>query len=182
MQIAEYGQEILGDHLIGLQAGNEPDLYERYILIVPLCIFPIDLMPAAMNVGHHPGGSPTTSVSSGYSYKKSITTQGSPERISFWVRALRLQTGSPKWFGTPVISKHTVTIFQSLPLKSTSACAHSVAVGLFKSYPATPTTIVLRRSMLLTLALRRFLKTNSPSIFHIILQLNDASNTYHLLP
>ncbi|KAF8991302.1 glycoside hydrolase family 79 protein [Cyathus striatus] len=26
-QVAEYGQNILGDHLVGLQAGNEPDLY-----------------------------------------------------------------------------------------------------------------------------------------------------------
>lgn len=25
--IAEEGQEILGDHLLGLQAGNEPDFY-----------------------------------------------------------------------------------------------------------------------------------------------------------
>lgn len=27
LQIAELGEEILGDRLIGLQAGNEPDLY-----------------------------------------------------------------------------------------------------------------------------------------------------------
>ncbi|KAF9051565.1 glycoside hydrolase family 79 protein [Panaeolus papilionaceus] len=29
-QIAEYGMEILGDNLLGLQAGNEPDLYEMF--------------------------------------------------------------------------------------------------------------------------------------------------------
>lgn len=28
--IIEYGEAILGDKLVGLQAGNEPDLYERY--------------------------------------------------------------------------------------------------------------------------------------------------------
>jgi hypothetical protein len=28
--IVEYGQAILGDYLIGLQAGNEPDLYARH--------------------------------------------------------------------------------------------------------------------------------------------------------
>ena len=28
--IAEQGQTILGDYLIGLQAGNEPDLYGRH--------------------------------------------------------------------------------------------------------------------------------------------------------
>ncbi|KAG6848315.1 hypothetical protein H0H93_001260 [Arthromyces matolae] len=31
LAIAERGQEILGDYLIGLQAGNEPDLYTRHI-------------------------------------------------------------------------------------------------------------------------------------------------------
>ncbi|EKM76173.1 hypothetical protein AGABI1DRAFT_115938 [Agaricus bisporus var. burnettii JB137-S8] len=30
LAIAEYGQAILGDRLVGLQAGNEPDLYERH--------------------------------------------------------------------------------------------------------------------------------------------------------
>ncbi|KAF9458514.1 glycoside hydrolase family 79 protein [Collybia nuda] len=29
-QIAEFGQEILGDHLLGLQAGNEPDYYQPH--------------------------------------------------------------------------------------------------------------------------------------------------------
>lgn len=28
--IAELGQEVLGDYLIGLQAGNEPDYYQPY--------------------------------------------------------------------------------------------------------------------------------------------------------
>lgn len=30
LQIAEYGEAILGDKLLGLQAGNEPDLYASY--------------------------------------------------------------------------------------------------------------------------------------------------------
>ncbi|KAF9036340.1 hypothetical protein BJ165DRAFT_1533176 [Panaeolus papilionaceus] len=30
LEIAEYGQQILGDNLLGLQAGNEPDLYVRF--------------------------------------------------------------------------------------------------------------------------------------------------------
>lgn len=30
LEIAEYGQAIIGDNLIGLQIGNEPDLYLRY--------------------------------------------------------------------------------------------------------------------------------------------------------
>ncbi|KAJ8523178.1 hypothetical protein ONZ45_g296 [Pleurotus djamor] len=30
LRIAEYGQRILGDNLLGLQAGNEPDLYARH--------------------------------------------------------------------------------------------------------------------------------------------------------
>jgi hypothetical protein len=29
LQIAEYSQAILGDKLVGMQVGNEPDLYER---------------------------------------------------------------------------------------------------------------------------------------------------------
>ncbi len=29
LDIALYGQQILGDNLIGLQVGNEPDLYAR---------------------------------------------------------------------------------------------------------------------------------------------------------
>lgn len=28
---SEYGQAILGDYLLGLQAGNEPDYYEAYV-------------------------------------------------------------------------------------------------------------------------------------------------------
>ena len=32
LEIAEYGQAILGDSLICLQVGNEPDLYLRYAL------------------------------------------------------------------------------------------------------------------------------------------------------
>jgi hypothetical protein len=32
LQIAEVGQAILGDNLIGLQVGNEPDLYSAYVL------------------------------------------------------------------------------------------------------------------------------------------------------
>jgi hypothetical protein len=35
LQIAEYGQAVLGDYLVGLQAGNEPDLYERHTIRVP---------------------------------------------------------------------------------------------------------------------------------------------------
>ncbi|TEB33970.1 hypothetical protein FA13DRAFT_124465 [Coprinellus micaceus] len=30
LEIAEFGQQILGDNLVGLQAGNEPDLYGRH--------------------------------------------------------------------------------------------------------------------------------------------------------
>ncbi|KAF9234870.1 glycoside hydrolase family 79 protein [Melanogaster broomeanus] len=30
LQIAEVGESLLGDHLLGLQAGNEPDLYSRH--------------------------------------------------------------------------------------------------------------------------------------------------------
>lgn len=29
--IAEYGERILGNNLLGLQVGNEPDLYDRYV-------------------------------------------------------------------------------------------------------------------------------------------------------
>ena len=29
LQIAEYGERILGDNLLGLQVGNEPDLYKN---------------------------------------------------------------------------------------------------------------------------------------------------------
>jgi hypothetical protein len=32
LAIAEYGEAVLGDHLAGLQVGNEPDLYERHTL------------------------------------------------------------------------------------------------------------------------------------------------------
>ena len=32
LQIAENAQEILGDNLLGLQAGNEPDFYQLYLL------------------------------------------------------------------------------------------------------------------------------------------------------
>jgi hypothetical protein len=32
LQIAEYSQRILGDNLLGLQVGNEPDLYAKCVL------------------------------------------------------------------------------------------------------------------------------------------------------
>ena len=31
LAIAEKGQQILGDNLLGLQAGNEPDLYQTFV-------------------------------------------------------------------------------------------------------------------------------------------------------
>ena len=31
LEIAEYGQQILGDNLLGLQAGNEPDFYQTFV-------------------------------------------------------------------------------------------------------------------------------------------------------
>jgi len=31
LDIAESAQNILGDNLLGLQAGNEPDFYEKYV-------------------------------------------------------------------------------------------------------------------------------------------------------
>ena len=34
LEIAEYGQRILGDNLLGLQVGNEPDLYARCVFAV----------------------------------------------------------------------------------------------------------------------------------------------------
>lgn len=34
LEIAEYGQRILGDNLLGLQVGNEPDLYARCVFTV----------------------------------------------------------------------------------------------------------------------------------------------------
>jgi hypothetical protein len=37
MAIAEAGEQIIGDHLIGLQVGNEPDLYSAYVLFDELC-------------------------------------------------------------------------------------------------------------------------------------------------
>ena len=42
MEIVEQGQRILGDNLLGLQVGNEPDLYAQYVKCclrpsAPLC-------------------------------------------------------------------------------------------------------------------------------------------------
>ncbi len=34
LAIAEYGESILGDNLLGLQAANEPDLYVEYVLVI----------------------------------------------------------------------------------------------------------------------------------------------------
>jgi hypothetical protein len=34
MAIAEVGEAVLGDKLIGLQVGNEPDLYAAYVFNV----------------------------------------------------------------------------------------------------------------------------------------------------
>ena len=33
LQIAELGEAVLGDNLLGFQAGNEPDLYGSYVLL-----------------------------------------------------------------------------------------------------------------------------------------------------
>ena len=30
LEVAQYGEQFLGDNLLGLQVGNEPDLYERH--------------------------------------------------------------------------------------------------------------------------------------------------------
>jgi len=34
LQIAEVGEAILGHNLLGLQVGNEPDLYGRYAFVL----------------------------------------------------------------------------------------------------------------------------------------------------
>ena len=31
LQMAELGEDILGDHLLGFQLGNEPDLYASWV-------------------------------------------------------------------------------------------------------------------------------------------------------
>lgn len=31
LEIVQYGQQFLGDNLLGIQVGNEPDLYERFV-------------------------------------------------------------------------------------------------------------------------------------------------------
>lgn len=33
LEIAEVAEAILGDHLVGFQLGNEPDLYAQYVPI-----------------------------------------------------------------------------------------------------------------------------------------------------
>jgi hypothetical protein len=38
MAIAEVGEAVLGDKLIGLQVGNEPDLYSAYVLFDVLTV------------------------------------------------------------------------------------------------------------------------------------------------
>ena len=51
-QTSEFGQEILGDYLLGLQAGNEPDYYASYVILVlshcPLILY------GAYSHGHRP--------------------------------------------------------------------------------------------------------------------------------
>lgn len=51
LQIAEYGQAILGDHLLGLQGGNEPDYYLRYIRR-PLILYNANCLH--LSHGHRP--------------------------------------------------------------------------------------------------------------------------------
>lgn len=44
LQIAEIGEAVLGENLLGLQVGNEPDLYGRYKNFSPLPLkFFVDL-------------------------------------------------------------------------------------------------------------------------------------------
>ena len=40
LEIAEKGQQILGDNLLGLQAGNEPDYYAAFVSIFLIFSFP----------------------------------------------------------------------------------------------------------------------------------------------
>jgi hypothetical protein len=39
MGIAEVGEAVLGDKLIGFQVGNEPDLYAAYVLFEVAVVF-----------------------------------------------------------------------------------------------------------------------------------------------
>lgn len=41
LAIAEYGERILGDNLLGLQVGNEPDLYARYVFLEFCYVSPV---------------------------------------------------------------------------------------------------------------------------------------------
>lgn len=48
LEILEYGQSILGDNLLGFQAGNEPDLYAEYVH--PSCEFLLTLLIPSLPV------------------------------------------------------------------------------------------------------------------------------------
>ena len=52
LAIAEYGNQILGDNLLGLQVGNEPDLYSRCIVL--LLIITLYCTDGTFRHGHRP--------------------------------------------------------------------------------------------------------------------------------
>ena len=59
LQIAEVGESVLGDNLLGLQVGNEPDLYGRYVSMVAI-VFSQVISNNRHIIRHGLGGRPIT--------------------------------------------------------------------------------------------------------------------------
>jgi hypothetical protein len=127
--IAEAGQSILGDRLLGLQLGNEPDLYGRHGLggRPSVRVFITDIPQDRRLMRNRRIVSSTTSASSVWASLRSRTTRTSRRRRTCCsAQALARQTGRPRWFGTQAMSTHTATSSAHLPLNgrpgSTQSC------------------------------------------------------------
>lgn len=81
-QIAEKGEAILGDKLLGFQASNEPDLYAAYVLLSPRCIlFPYATYPDT-DTDRRDGGRRTFSTNSVQCLRPTRAIPWSPRRTT----------------------------------------------------------------------------------------------------
>lgn len=118
LAIADQGQKILGDYLIGLQAGNEPDLYADHGHRPSVSVVRSTRILLDFDSHNRVTLRTTISASLASSCKLWEVTSTSLTATSSSVLTSTLAIGLPKWFGTQASLMHIRTILRIWLLNS----------------------------------------------------------------
>ncbi|KAF6748272.1 hypothetical protein DFP72DRAFT_580338 [Ephemerocybe angulata] len=122
LEMAEYGQSILGDNLLALQAGNEPDLYAAYVAAYAKHSKPwLNLNEQTVDMGRGLKDTVHTTTLESFTRccRRWMPTLTSPSRTSLWGPASPSPSGPPSRFGILVSSPTSRTASTLLPSNGT---------------------------------------------------------------